>query len=200
MNGFMPVIRGASPGSGVANHDAGFTLIELLMVLTVAAVLLTLAGPGFSRLIQDNRLTVTSNAIAGTLNAARSEAIAQRKIVTVCSSANGSDCGGNWGNGWISFLDENGDATRDAGDEILRHHASLPPSVSVSLSGATDIRFTSQGFVLPGSSGTLLVCDARGSLHARALIVSNTGRVSVATDSDADGIVNDADGDNIECP
>lgn len=182
------------------NPSAGFTLIELMMVLVVAVILLTVAGPGFSSLIRDNRMTVTSNAIAGTLNAARAKAIAQRKIVTVCSSANGSSCGGNWGNGWISFLDNNGNASVDAGDEILHYHANLPLAVSVSLTGTTEIRFTNQGFVSSGSSGTFLICDARGDSHARALLVSNTGRISTATDSDSDGIVNDASGNNIVCP
>lgn len=185
-----------------AVHESGFTLVETMVVLTIAVILLTVAGPGFDRLVRDNRLTATSNAFAGTLNAARAQAITQRVTVTICGSSNGADCDGAWRNGWISFIDQDSDATRDGADVVLRHHAGLHASLVIGLTGTTTIRYGSQGFLRAGSDGVFRICDDRGPSYARALIVTGTGRVAIATDTDStpDGIVDDTDGDNIECP
>jgi type IV fimbrial biogenesis protein FimT len=181
---------------------SGFTLVEMLVTLVVAVTLLTLAGPGFQDLVLNNRLTVASNGLAGTLNAARSEAIAQQRTVTVCASSNGSACTGTWSEGWISFIDVDSDGTVDAGDTILRRGQPVNATVDVSLVDAVRVRYGGQGFALPNSAGHFALCDDRGAGHAKALIVAATGRVVVATDTDAtpDGIVDDADGDNVVCP
>jgi hypothetical protein len=41
-------------------------------------------------------------------------------------------------------------------------------------------------------NGTIVFCDARGSAHARAIIISHTGRPRVAQ--------RDADGKPLRCP
>ena len=87
-------------------RDRGFTLVEMLMVLTVAVVLLTLGAPAFIDTVRNNRLVTTMNALSGTLASARAEAVAQRRVVTVCGSSDGLECDGEWTQGWISFLDE----------------------------------------------------------------------------------------------
>jgi type IV fimbrial biogenesis protein FimT len=42
-------------------RDAGFTLVELLVTMAVAAVLLGIGMPAFGSLIQESRLTTTTN-------------------------------------------------------------------------------------------------------------------------------------------
>ena len=186
--------------TAVRRTAAGFTLIEMMVTLIIAAILLTVAGPAFRDLILNNRLVAASNSIAGSLNAARTEAITQQQMVIVCSSANGSACDGTWSDGWITFIDVDANGTVDAGDTVLRW---TQPAVEVSLRfvGASKVRYNSQGFVLPNSAGDFVFCDSRGANHAKAVIVTATGRVSVATDtnSPSDGIVNGGGGVNVSC-
>ena len=180
----------------------GMTLIELLVTLAVAMILLSSGVPGFSTLIWNNRLVAAANAVSGALAEARSESISQRRPVTVCGSSSGSTCDGAWSEGAVAFLDANANGAIDAGDAVHRTFMNPVPSVTVALSGPTTIRYSSMGWLSPGAAGTFRLCDQRGSRFGRALLVSATGRVSVATDTDtpADGIVDDAAGANISCP
>ena len=188
----------------ISGSQRGFTLIEMMVVLALALVLLTIGVPSFNQIIKNNRLIAQANALSGLLASARSEAITQRAVVTVCGSSNGTACDAQWSVGWISFLDVNGNAAVDVsdGDTVLKHMNTVPDKVNVALVGATTVRFNSQGFAVAGSSGTMRFCDDRGDTHGRALNISATGRVSVATDTDStpDGIVDDAGGTNISCP
>lgn len=191
--------------------QAGFTLVELMIVLVVAVILLTVAVPNFNDLMRNNRMVTAVNAMAGAMNAARSEAIAQRRPVTICPSTNGTACGGTWSDGWIAFLDEDRDGVVDTGETVVRRGNAAHPTISIELAGLTDpdsfIFFRPSGFpyevgAAAGSDfsgGTYVFCDERGDTHARALNIGTTGRVSLATDTDGDGIVNGADGDNVSC-
>lgn len=184
--------------------QAGFTLVELMIVLVVAVILLTVAVPNFNDLMRNNRMVTAVNAMAGAMNAARSEAIAQRKPVTVCESSSGTGCTttGNWNQGWIVFVDENTNGTVDSGDVIVRRVNAIHPEIEVAFVGATKVRYNTQGFATSDSIGYFRFCDDRGSMHGRAVIVAPTGRISLATDTDGDGIVNFEDGatGNIACP
>jgi len=72
----------------------GFTLIELLIVLTIIAIMAGVGVPGFQTMMQNSRLTTTTNSLLSALQYARSEAVTQRTAVTV-SPLNGA----NWASG-----------------------------------------------------------------------------------------------------
>ena len=61
----------------------GFTLIELMVTVAVLAIVLTIAVPSFSNLIQSSRTNALVNELNGTLQIARSEALKRRKNVIV---------------------------------------------------------------------------------------------------------------------
>ena len=110
----------AMPGGG--RQARGFTLIELMVTIAVAAVLLALAQPSFTALINSNRLAAQSNELVAGLQEARIEALRANRRVTVCRSSNGTTCdaaAGNW-TGWISFVDTDGDQVVDDGETLLR--------------------------------------------------------------------------------
>ena len=91
--------------AGVPCSARGFTLVELMITLTVATILLVIAVPSFSYIINSNRLTTTANALIGSLNTARMAAIQRNAAVQFCSnsatsntsSTLGSACGTNAG-------------------------------------------------------------------------------------------------------
>lgn len=72
---------------GVPCRARGFTLVELMITLTVATILLVIAVPSFSYIINSNRLTTTANALIGSLNTARMAAIQRNAPVQFCSNS-----------------------------------------------------------------------------------------------------------------
>lgn len=96
-----------------ANKQYGFTLIELAVTLLVAAVLVLVGVPALQDYVMNSRLTSQANALVGTLNMARSEAITQNTEVLL-TALDAGDATNEWGKGWRIWVDGNaecGDAT-----------------------------------------------------------------------------------------
>jgi len=193
-------------------YNSGFTLIELIVTLALAAIILTQAVPSFNALVQNNRLISQKNEFISALNLARSEALKRGVRITVCASSDKTTCNtANWEKGWIIFSDRNGNVALDAGtgaclateDCLIRVSSGLNAgnTLTARKSGAaTDsgfIQYTPRGAV--DAAATFTFCDKRGSEYARATNINNLGRAISASDSGADGIVNDIDGNNVTC-
>jgi type IV fimbrial biogenesis protein FimT len=159
-------------------------LVELLVVLAVISALLTLAVPAVSDMIKSNRLLSESYAFRAALNQARSEALSQRGNVVMCSSADGSSCGGSWRDGFISFIDANRNGAFDAaGDRIIiaRTIDATEDFQIRSVPAGLAFRFDSRGFAI-GNSGDLVLCDDRGAERAKGLSVAPTGMVTAVSE------------------
>ncbi len=88
----------------------GFTLIELMIVIAIASILMTLAVPSFSLMINNSKVTSTTNEFISSLNLARSEALKRSGNVSVCkSNASYTACDTTAAtfttNGWLVFSD-----------------------------------------------------------------------------------------------
>jgi len=174
-----------------------------MTTLAVLAILVSLAAPSFNDLIRDNRLSTQLNDFVASLHNARSEAVKRGIEITVCKSADNATCtvGGNWEQGWLVFIDDNGDEQVDAGETILNAGSALggDNTLTGNANVADVIKFDSRGFS-QGFNGTLTLCDARGASSARGIVISNTGRVRRAADMDDDGIEEDGGGNALVCP
>ena len=159
--------------------QTGFTLLELMVTLSIVVVFSMIALPSMSEFIKNEKLTTQINGLVASLQRARSEAILRHVPITVCSSDNGSSCTNDaWNEGWILFVDVNGDGAVDAEDEILQIRDKLEGNTTLSSSsGATIITYDSRGFT-PNVATTFSLCDDRGSSYGKAISISNTGRVS----------------------
>ena len=171
---------------------AGTTLLELLTVLAVVAVLATLAAPSFQTLRLDSQRAAAVNGLLHNLFLARSEAVKRAAVVSVCHSSDGQRCdpGFDWSRGWIVFANHDRDEppVRDAAEELIVTSAGSPGISITSNRRAYSFRAMAQAVV----NGTIVFCDARGSAHARAIIISHTGRPRVAQ--------RDAAGKPLRCP
>ncbi len=189
------------------NKHAGFTLIESLIVIVVLGIALAIAVPNLRTLTQNNLLSSQLNQLGSTLALARSEAIKQNDLVVVCVAPGSLNCDStstNWHDGWIVFVDRDGDFVVDDGtkcatgatadclvtaqDPFVGGNLTLAPAADVqqliAFNGAGEARCDSN------NNGTLetcdtddtyfVICDNRGAGHARALAISHTGRVSVS--------------------
>ena len=173
----------------------GFTLIELMVSISILAILLAVAIPGFQGMIASARLTTASNDLLSTLAQARSNAIKTGSRVTVCMSENGTTCTstGGWEQGWISFVDKTRSGTSaavDTGEVVATAFAALPSGVVIngnlpyiSFSADGQPKTMAGGFL----SGTLRICSTSAALtndkRARNLTLNSAGRLATTTQS-----------------
>lgn len=161
----------------------GFTLVELMITLAVAAILLTVAVPGFRDIIQNNRVTTQTNELVTALQLARSEGIKRGMTVSLCSSTNGAGCGGGWQQGWIVFTDANANGAVDAGtDQVLRVWEALSGGTNVVAAAAgggalTNLRYDRLGAANLAGTFQLTIPDCTGNQN-RTVAVAASGRVS----------------------
>ncbi|MEO8022841.1 GspH/FimT family pseudopilin [Polaromonas sp.] len=162
--------------------QTGFTLVELMVVTTLVAVLVMLAVPGFRSFLLKRAVLSAVDAMMTDLRYARSEAIKRSTRVTLCQSASGTNCSGAdgaWVNGWMVFIDANGDGTFDAGEQILRVQQALPSITSIARpAGSTRRFFTYQATGWAKSADETLVFVPTGPAPdaERLVCISNQGR------------------------
>jgi len=182
----------------------GFTLYELLVTLLIVGVVMTLGLPNFTAFTQNSRVTATANDLHGSFHLARSEAARGKTNITICASKNSMEknpkCDsqiedGTFDDGWIVFVDLNGDIVRDAGtDNILRVHPAIDANIDILTNdGATYFSFAGTGLGRGDVAGagpsmqSARICDTRGNVvvvgndssAARVLIVTPIGRATV---------------------
>lgn len=164
-------------------REAAFTLVELLVVLVVAAIGLSLAIPSFRTLIQGNRAATAANTFITALMSARSEAIRRGQRITVCRSADGAGCAasGGYEQGFIVFVDVNGDATVSDASRVLRVFDALPNLTARGNDKVADyVSYLPSGFTARTSGalqpGTVKVCAGDVVRH---VTISETGRTRV---------------------
>ncbi|KAA9133572.1 prepilin-type N-terminal cleavage/methylation domain-containing protein [Marinihelvus fidelis] len=168
------------PGAG------GFSLLELVVVMGVAAILLGAGVPALRDYLMDLRMRAAVNALHADLAYARSRAVFTGINVVACprSAPTATECASlpEWHGGWIVFDDQNGDRERQASEPIGRQVTPFDHLVIESAAARRRLRFLPTG-TAPGSNATIRFCDTRGNPDARALALSNTGRLRRMTSS-----------------
>ncbi|WP_006788250.1 GspH/FimT family pseudopilin [Thiorhodospira sibirica] len=157
----------------------GFTLVELMVTVAVAAILLTVAIPGFDALMQEQRAATQSNHLLTALNLARSEAVKRGARVSACPSSNGTACSGSdWTVGWMVYTDTATTDTTSTVGEVLRVW-SAPRGIET-LSGASHVRYRGSGELLNADPVNLTLkpkgCSGQ---RARNIRIGLTGQAGV---------------------
>jgi type IV fimbrial biogenesis protein FimT len=174
----------------------GFTLIELMFVLVVLAVLLSLAAPSMSALVRDQRVKTVVGDVHATLLFARSEAIKRNSIVAVCASNQNDPAFSNsclnstdWSQGWIVFLDADGNGFPGAVSDVLRRQQ---PIEGLAVSGTgSNVSYQGDGR-LRANPPQFVVSSAINptATTARCVNIDLSGRPNIRVDTNK----NPADG------
>lgn len=160
----------------IASRARGFTLVELMVTVAVAAILMAIATPSFTSIINSNRLTSAANEMVATLQTARMEAVRLNTTVKVCSG-----CGN--ANSVVAFVDANNDNLATAA-EILRISTFNP---NVQRSGGVNLVFRADGFgrtaaapngALAATSFSFCIPTTKPAENVRVVSIGSGSRIS----------------------
>lgn len=160
----------------------GFTLVELMTVIAILAVLIAIAFPSFQGSMRSNRVATASNQMSALVSYARSEAIRSKSLVQLCTSIDGSSCGGDWNDGWMVWVDRNDSGVLNP-DEVLRY-VEAPQNIVVAESASqTTVNFDARGRVRDNSSRSIELQPSEcpiGVDLVRTFTLSSSGQLKVA--------------------
>ena len=182
----------------------GFTLIELMVTITMIGIVLTVGVPSFQSSIRNSVLTAGINEFIAALNFARGEAIKRGVNVTVRRASAGSAvtlfCNAakqtGYEVGWQVFTDANANGQLDGTDQLLRTHG--PLSYGYTLCGNGNVNKDYISYLPDGVINTLgcslALCDPTHTSPlttstARVISVNTLGRITLATDTNGNGIL-----------
>ncbi|MCG8276163.1 GspH/FimT family pseudopilin [Stenotrophomonas sp. NLF4-10] len=159
----------------------GFSLLELMVTVAVLAILMAIAVPGFSALINRDRLTSQANELVAVIQYARSEAVRLNGPVTLCPSADGAACSGSdWSRSIVL-------ATRN--NAVLRQFSGNGrAAISADVN---DVTFSADGLARDGSgllaTANVTVCidTTRPPDNQRVVQLASGSRVSIQQASGA---------------
>ena len=180
--------------------STGFSLVELAATLAIGALIMAVAVPSYKTSASNNQLVLQVNTLNSVLQYARGNAIKEKLPVTVCASEDQATCSGNneWETGWIVYITDSAN-----NDTLLKVGESATAETTIRASNFNDntqLAFDATGILTNNESrGTFTVCDERGDIKARALILNAVGRTQKSYDQTDDNIVEDDTGANVTC-
>jgi type IV fimbrial biogenesis protein FimT len=172
------------------------TMVELMVTVSIAGLLLAIGVPSYRYVTNSNRVSAEVNGLLMDMQFARSEAIKEGRPVTVCASAAAQQCDPtvNWQNGWIVFMDLNGNALVDPPNElVLRTQAGFGNSDTFKAdNNIQSVTFNREGFsglpATPSGYATVTLHDSTSNTQwTRCLEISTVGNVRTERHGDAQG-------------
>ena len=160
----------------------GFTLIEVAMCLAIAGILIGVAVPALQDAIARSRAAAVRSALLASWTTAVGHAATTGREVVLCPST-GSGCRNSfdWSEGWIAFVDIDGNRRRSPEEALVNSTDALHDSVRLrSTTGRRRLVVQPNGGNA-GSNVTFTLCDRRGIADAVALVLANSGRLRAGT-------------------
>lgn len=155
-----------------SGSGGGFTLIELLVTVSIAIILVMLALPSLSNLVQTQHVKTGASDLQATLFFARSEALKRAVNVDVVPAGN------DWKGGWKVQL---------ADGTVLRSQLPLNARLSsMAVDAGTKITYQPDGHVSSAPAAIVVRVQSNPKVTARCVVTDLSGRPSVINDTDGD--------------
>jgi type IV fimbrial biogenesis protein FimT len=125
----------------------GFTLVEALVVMSIIAILMSVAVPTFRDFTASRAVAAQVSDFAGALRLARTEAIKRGRPVVMCRTSDpqaaepACDAGSDWKSGWLVMQ----------GVNLIRLQSAYANSGGIESAGVATITFRPTG-IAPASS------------------------------------------------
>ncbi|WP_299073991.1 GspH/FimT family pseudopilin [uncultured Paraglaciecola sp.] len=178
-------------------QQKGVTLVELMVTVSIVAIILAFVAPSVQSILIKNRIVAEINETSSLIQYARHHAIDEQALVVVCPSADYSNCSTDWNDPKIVFIDDDANTIRGANEELL---------VSIGKTSQASVMTNTNAIIIFSETGEanlateILLCHKDGEAkYARALSVSLQGRVKMSSDSDRNGINENAAGTELSC-
>lgn len=150
------------PRPGISDQR-GFTIIELMVTIAILGVLLSLAAPSFSTLIENQRAKSAAADLYASLVRARSEAVKRNTSMTLSPKS------ADWKSGWQIMDPTSGAAIEDHGE--IR---------GLSLAGPDSVTYRSSGRI-SGNTQINFNLSGNHSSSARCIYLDLSGRPAIRT-------------------
>ena len=180
----------------------GFTLVELLFSLALTAILAGAASASWTHLITSNHHSETVNKAQRAFALARSFAVHQKTLTTICPLSQTLECVDDWNRKISIFPDADNNRQPDNG----RIHRTFTLSKSRTelysrTAGRGYFQLSSEG-MSHGTLGSLVACSPIDSAKIKMTYVALniSGRVRTLQDDDQDGRIRLPWGTQITCP
>lgn len=179
-------------------YQKGVTLIELMVTVSIVVIILTSVAPSIQSILIKNRIVAEINELSSLIQYARHHAIDEQAQVIICPSTDYENCTVNWNDPKIVFIDSDGDGERDDATEALLIATNAIDGTHVMTGPAVTLLFEDTGEA--NMSTEILLChDNNHAEYARSLSITLQGRVKMSTDSDKDGVNENAAGTPLSC-
>jgi type IV fimbrial biogenesis protein FimT len=178
----------------------GLTLVELLVIIALLVIFAASAIPSLEGLVQSNQRTAAMSDLLRFLASSRRYAVMTGNIVTVCPVKDDGKCGQDWNTPVFMFEDPEN-------ERVIKEDTKVgtvlnPPKygrLTVRSLSKSYFQFRPNGFIYSDLGNITWCADSGSSAQASQLIISRSGRIRIAKDTNGDGIVEDAKGQPVKC-
>jgi Tfp pilus assembly protein FimT len=152
----------------IKNRERGVTLIELCFGLTIVAVIVGMAAPGFRSSFRAAAVRSATFELLAGLQQARGNSILESRPLDLCPSDSTGTCLG------AGLPTPYWRATVESDAAQALHTTQVLPAGVVVRASRSPLRFWPDA--RGATTGTLTICDEQGVAPPRAIILSLTGR------------------------
>lgn len=180
---------------------SGFTLIELMIALAIISILLGTALPSFEDHLNKQKMIAENAKLRGLLQHSRVTAIEENIKITVCPTTDQIQCNRDWSDGYMAFVDTNGDRALGPKDLLIGYNQIQSEKITLrwkAFGHKYSFQWHETG-ITNHQNGSFEFCFVEKPKLSRALIITKAGRIRASKDENSDEIHENSRGENLSC-
>ncbi len=166
---------------------AGFTLTELIIVVATVSIISFFSVPNFTEMVIDRKIAASADVFISATNYVQVESLSRSFPISLCASKDGTDCIGNWSEGWLAFVDKDNDGIVDSDEDRLRTWDPLPSRYAMDSNEFSSPNVMTFVRSVASSSGVFAFCYD-SSIQGASTVIIGKYSIQLGKDSDEDGV------------